>query len=187
MCFVGKTKAFKTHIKKVNKNKTYMETNKNETQENTLKKTSSNTKKSVTTDNSGFSKNKEKNNIVTKKKFIKAKENEIEQSILYYKVFFAVNSIELKPMEYNILGFLNVFSTLSTPGNKKKFIEYFKSSKHTIESYTSVLYKKGFLEKKDKKTYLKDTLKIDFPVVISVIILEELLMPKLSLSSSNKK
>lgn len=109
---------------------------------------------------------------VLNRKITKVANNKLEAAIIYYKILFAVNNKHLSEMEVNMLGFLSVYGSITSPPNRERFINLFKSTQGSINTVISNMYIKGFVEKRNGKNIISEHLRIDFnnPVVFNITL-----------------
>lgn len=112
---------------------------------------------------------------VLNKKLAKTEETKLDVAIKYYKVLMAVNGKSLTEMEFNMLGFLAVYGTITTPPNRERFINTFSSTQNSINTMISNMYKKGLIEKRNGKNIIKEELKYNFdnPIMFNILLLSK--------------
>lgn len=101
------------------------------------------------------------NEKVLVQKFTKECKTPIEIALKYYSVILALGDVHLPPRDLELLAFIAVRGTISSPSAKEEFIRQFDSSVGTINNMTSRLSKRGLIIKQSNKFRIHPRLQLD--------------------------
>lgn len=85
----------------------------------------------------------------------------IEIAIKYFSIVLTLSDIHLPPRDLELLAFIAVRGTISSPSAKEEFIKQFDSTLGTIANMTSRLSKKKLIIKQSNKYRLNPYFKVN--------------------------
>ena len=93
----------------------------------------------------------------------------------YYSLLSALNDLLLTPREIELMGFIAVYGSISSPENRKSFCEKYSTTSATVNNMVSRLKKRGLLTKKDGRIVVNPIISLDFSkdVTLEIKLLHE--------------
>lgn len=93
----------------------------------------------------------------------------------YYSLLSALNDLLLTPREVELMGFIAVYGSISSPENRKSFCESYSTTSATVNNMVSRLKKRGLLTKKDGRIVVNPIISLDFSkdVTLEIKLLHE--------------
>lgn len=95
-------------------------------------------------------------------KIKKEYESPIEIALKYYSIILKLNNIPIPNRELELLAFIAVRGTISSPSARDEFIKQFQSTPGTINNMISKLSKLGLIVKQNSKYRVRPSINIDF-------------------------
>ena len=99
-------------------------------------------------------------------------DSEFTAARMYYEIISALNQLELKGLELNLLAFMSVKGSISNTNNKEVFCTTFSSSKSSVNNTIHKLTKRNLLKKVDGKIKIIAPIALNFKdsVVIKITL-----------------
>lgn len=88
--------------------------------------------------------------------------SELQKAIKYYSILCAINEIRLSRRQLELLSFIAVKGSISSPATRREFVETFNSSLPSLENLKGKLVRKGWLVEIDRKYKVNPKLNVDF-------------------------
>jgi hypothetical protein len=88
--------------------------------------------------------------------------SDLQRAIKYYSILCAVKEIKLSRRQLELLSFIAVKGTISSPAVRKEFVDTFNSSLASLENLKGKLVRKGWLVEVDRKYRVNPGFLIDF-------------------------
>lgn len=88
--------------------------------------------------------------------------SDLDRAIKYYSVLCAVKDIKLSRRQLELLAFIAVKGTISSPAVRREFVNTFNSSLASLENLKGKLVRKGWLVEVDRKYRVSPGLTADF-------------------------
>ena len=101
-------------------------------------------------------------------------DSDLQKAIKYYSILCAVKGIKLSRRQLELLSFIAVKGTISSPAVRKEFVDTFKSSLASLENLKGKLVRKGWLVEVDRKYRVNPRLLIDFSkdIILQINLLD---------------
>lgn len=101
--------------------------------------------------------------MIPVQRIIKNYSSPIDKATAYLAAILALNSIRITPGELELLAYMAVKGTITTPPVREGFMDSYSISKHRLKNIISSLYQKKLLYKDGaRKTRLIPALQLDF-------------------------
>lgn len=81
---------------------------------------------------------------------------------MYFNVVSAINNLELKPMDVNVLSFMAVHGNISDRSLRNEFCKQYKTKVDSINNVVSKLKKMGMIVKEDRTIKLAPYFEFDY-------------------------